>query len=433
MSTKKLILSIVIAAFVFCGGCFSPKGGFNMELTLEVPVSGILKNLSNNNNDTTFLKALALTEERQKQSTAGFIQLFGNAWQEVDPNAGLSTIFNTFELKDKVTFSSTNDEVLKVLKDETDNAIKLTSEVLMNRLIGYGISEKTRAMDITDNKIHLKISGIHNPDRIKKLLTEPGRLELWETYENGDVISYLAQANDYLKANTDAVIAAPAETPAAEGETVEQSLIDEINSEGSSDREEFAAENPLFGILMPNINPEGEPLKGSQVGYALAGDTTRINSYLKMIQIRSLFPRDLKFLWSRNPYEFSDPQPLYELHAIKVTSRDGQPPINGRVITSAKATKGSGDSDARILFTMNAEGADIWSRMTRDNIDRCIAVVIDGFVESSPRVMTEITGGKTEISGNFTIEEATDLANVFSSGELPYEVQIVQEETVKSE
>jgi SecD/SecF fusion protein len=194
-------------------------------------------------------------------------------------------------------------------------------------------------------------------------------------------------------------------------------------------RDEFNLQNPLFGILNPRVTEQGQPLPSCMVGLAAGIDTAKVNAYLSMNQIKSLFPRDLKFYWSQNPYKYDPTKSLYELHAIKITTRDRRAPLGGNVITGARPTSGVG-SEVQVDFTMNSEGAKTWARMTRENVDRCIALVLDGYVRSYPRVLNEITGGSTEVTGDFTIDEATDLANILKSGKMPAPAHIVSDTVV---
>ena len=332
-----------------------------------------------------------------------------------------------------IEISVKNDNGLTANQGELKSAVTRSSEVIMSRLKSFGISEKNIVMETAGNCIHLKLSGVSSPERIKNLLTDSGKLELWETYENGDVITFLTQANDYLKANKPSVTAANDKPAASDDEAEGQSLEDMMSEEasGETDADKFIAENPLFGILRPNIDNDGQPMPGSVVGFATEQDTAKVNGYLKMTQIKNLFPGDLKLMWSRKPYGFDDTKRIYELHAIKITSRDGQAPLNGSAISSAKATIKSKGADVRVSFSMNSEGAGILARMTHDNIDRNIAFVMNGSVIYSPRVVNEITDGKAEISSNFTPEEAIDLAGILNSGELPFEVKITQEQITK--
>ena len=232
---------------------------------------------------------------------------------------------------------------------------------------------------------------------------------------------------------------APAETKvkgaASDTTKKDQSLLALIEKDttkvaATSTREEFTLQNPLFGLLSPRVSADGQPLPSSMIGLASSKDTARVNDMLKMNQIKALFPRDLKLMWSQNPYKYDPTKTLYELHAIKITTRDGRPPLDGDVITSARTSSGVTGSEVKDDMSMNSEGSKIWARMTRENIGRCLTVVLDGYVRSYPRVQNEITGGSTEITGDFTIEEADDLANILKSGKLPAPAHIISDTIV---
>jgi SecD/SecF fusion protein len=417
------------------------KGGMNV--ILEVSVEDILKALSNYSTDKTFQTALTRAKQLQKQqSQFDFLTLFGRAFQEVDPNAKLAAIFNTVELRDKINFNSTNEEVLKVLDGEVSAAVENAFNILRTRIDRFGVVQPNITQLATKGRILIELPGITDSKRVRELLQGTANLEFWETYENPEVIGYLSEANNRLKeilANTEKAKTtteqAPAATPADTTKKTDQSLLDLIGkdtakAEAPATREEFALQNPLFGILSPRVNAQGEPLPTSMIGLALGIDTSKVNSYLKMNQIKAIFPRDLRFYWSQNPYKWDPTKTLYELHAIKITTRDGRPPLDGNVITSARPTSGITGSEVKVDMTMNAEGAKTWARMTRENINRCIAVVLDGYVRSDPVVINEITGGNTEITGDFTIEEATDLANILKSGKLPAPATIISDTIV---
>ena len=413
------------------------KGGMNV--ILEVSVEDILKALSNYNTDKTFSDALARTREYQKQSQSDFLTLFGRAFQEIDPNAKLAAIFGTVELRDKINFNSSNEEVLKVLDNEVSDAITNAFNILRTRIDRFGVVQPNITQLATKGRILIELPGQDDPQRVRELLQGTANLEFWETYENGEIIGYLSQTNNLLReiqASTEQ--ADTISIKAAEGSAVtdtskkDQSLLDLIEKDttrvaGATTREEFTLQNPLFGVLNPRVTEQGEPLSSSMVGLAAGIDTAKVNRYLKMNQIKALFPRDLKLVWSQNPYKYDPTKTLYELHAIKITTRDGRPPLSGDVITGARPSSGITGSEVKVDFTMNAEGAKTWARMTRENINRCIAVVLDGYVRSYPVVQNEITGGSTEITGEFTIEEANDLANILKSGKLPAPARIVSD------
>ncbi len=417
------------------------KGGMNV--ILEVSVEDILKALSNYNPDKTFNAALARAHELQKQSQADYLTLFGRAFQELDPNAKLASIFGTPELREKINFNSTNEEVLKVLDTEVSGAIDNAFNILRTRIDRFGVVQPNITKLSTKGRILIELPGQNNPKRVRELLQGTANLEFWETYENSEILPYLTAANNLLR---EMQLNEQKTTPAAavkEGEKTapkdttkkDQSLLNLIGQDTTklpeaATREEFTLRNPLFGILSPRVDAQGQPLPSCMVGLARSIDTARVDDYLKMNQIKALFPRDLKFMWSQNPYKYDPTKSLYELHAIKITTRDGRPPLDGDVITSARTSSGITGSEVKVDMTMNSEGAKIWARMTRENIGRCIAVVLDGYVRSYPRVQNEITGGNTEITGDFTIEEADDLANILKSGKLPAPTHIISDTIV---
>ncbi len=412
------------------------KGGMNV--ILEVSVEDILRGLSNYSTDRTFNEALTRAKaEYQRQSQTDFLTLFGRAFGEIDPDAKLAAIFGTVEMRDKINFNSSNADVLGVLEKEVSDAIENAFNILRTRIDRFGVVQPNITNLATKGRILIELPGQDDPARVRELLQGTANLEFWETYENTEIIGFLSQANSLLReiqANTvkKDTVSTPALAKADADTTVkDRSLLDLIEEDTAAaapeTREEFNLQNPLFGVLSPRVNEQGQPLPSSMVGLAAGIDTAKVNRYFKMNQVKALFPRDLKLLWSQNPYKYDPTQTMYELHAIKVTTRDGRPPLSGDVITSARPSSGVTGSEVKVDFSMNAEGAKTWARMTRENVGRCIAVVLDGYVRSYPRVQNEITGGNTEITGDFTIEEADDLANILKSGKMPAPARIVSD------
>lgn len=307
----------------------------------------------------------------------------------------------------KVTFvPQTNNSVT------TPGDVNKEAEVINKRLnYFFSIPRNNIKLDVTENQISLTVSKIDTSliNGIKALITGYHKLEFWETYENKEVIEYLTQANS-LPGKSNVIYA--------------------VND---SARKEFNRQNPLFGILMPRVTANGEPLPSCMIGLAALKDTAKVNSYLKMSDVKALFPGDLRFFWSHNPYKYDKTKSLYELHAIKVTTSNKQAPLDGSVIISAKTITGPANSSVKIDLTMDSDGARTWAGITHANINRCIAVVYDGYVRSYPRVMSEISGGNTEITGDFTIEEANEIVSILKSGELPFELKTVGEQIIKKE
>jgi len=419
------------------------KGGMNV--VLEISVEDIIRALSNYSTDKTFNDALTLAKQKQRAgSNEDFINLFVRSFEETDPNARMAAVFGTVELKDRINFNSTNADVQKVLEAETNSAIDNAFNVLRNRIDRFGVVQPNISQLQPRGRILVELPGVKDPQRVRDLLQGTANLEFWETYENSEVIGYLMQANEFLRSIMPATATATVADTAAAGVTAvaadttasgDRSLLDMVSSDTAaateaSTLEEFTRQNPLFGVLRPNVGQDGQPVPGSMIGFAAGKDTSRVNAYLAMNQVKSLMPRELKFYWSQNPYKYDQTRTLYELHAIKVSTRDGRAPLTGDVVTSARPSTGVTGSDIKVDFSMNGEGAKIWQRMTRDNIGRCIAVVLDDYVRSYPRVQNEISGGNTEITGDFTLAEAEDLANILKSGKMPAPARIIQDTVV---
>lgn len=409
------------------------KGGMNV--VLEISVEDIVRALSNFSTDKTFNDALALAKQRKLLGNEDFIALFVRSFEEIDPNARLAAVFGTVELKDRINFNSTNQDVQKVLEEEANSAIDNAFNVLRNRIDRFGVVQPNISQLQPRGRILVELPGVKDPQRVRDLLQGTANLEFWETYENSEVIGYLVQANEYLKTIQPATTTGVTDTVAVADTTADKSLLDIVSSDTtavseSSNLEEFTRQNPLFGLLRPNVSQDGQPVPGCLIGFAAGKDTSRVNTYLKMNQVKSLFPRELKFYWSQNPYKYDETKTLYELHSIKITTRDQRAPLTGDVVTSARPSTGVTGSDIKVDFSMNGEGAKTWQRMTRDNIGRCIAVVLDDYVRSYPRVQNEISGGNTEITGDFTLEEAEDLANILKSGKMPAPAHIISDTVV---
>ncbi|MDX9929839.1 MAG: protein translocase subunit SecDF [Bacteroidales bacterium] len=420
------------------------KGGMNV--ILEIAEEDVVMALSNNSSDRNFIEALRIAKERRKESQAEFLVLFQRAFEELDPNARLAAIFATPELKEKVNFNTTNEEVIRVIEAESQVAIDNGFNILRTRIDRFGVVQPNISRLEGRGRILIELPGVKDPQRVRDLLQGTASLEFWVTYENSEILPFLSQANDALReiikvqqsqssqaaADTPSGGVAQADTAAVTGT---ESLLDLIAREStdttaSGTLQEFSQQNPLFSVLRPNVSEDGRSFEGSVIGLAHYRDTAKVNRYLAMNQLRAIFPRDLKFFWSHDPFKYDDAKTFYELHAIRVTTRNGLAPLDGSVITSARPSTGITGSDIKVDMSMNSEGAKEWALITGNNIGKCIAVVLDGYVRSAPRVSTEIRGGNSEISGDFTLEEAEDLANILKSGKLPAPARIVQDTVV---
>ena len=399
------------------------KGGMNVML--QVQLKDLVRALAGNSNAPEFVQALNLAQERSVNSRQDFITLFAEAWKETSNGMPLAQIFGTYEMRDKIGPESTDDQVIEVIKAESESAISNSFNVLRNRIDRFGVTSPNIQKLGNSGRILVELPGVKEPERVRKLLQGTASLEFWTTYDNAEVEAYLAEANAALaqmQAVADEVEVAPAAD--AEGDDL---LAEELqqNADDAAAEAEYRKQNPLFSILQPS-GARGNAC----IGYAHYADTAQINKYFAMPQIKQLFPPEFKPMWSVKASKFFEGDNIFELVAIKASSRDGKAPLDGGVVTDARVQYGNTGGNPEVSMSMNAEGANIWARMTRDNIGKQIAIVLDGMVYSYPNVQNEISGGSSQITGDFTLEEAEDLANVLKSGKLPAPATIIQEQVV---
>ncbi|GET32341.1 protein translocase subunit SecDF [Prolixibacter bellariivorans] len=424
------------------------KGGMNV--TLEISVPDLIRSLANYSKDSTFNAALKQAIERQKNSQEDFVTLFGQAFEQIDPNGRLAAIFNTVDLRDKVNYNSTNAQVLQVIRKETDGAIDNAFNILRNRIDRFGVAQPNIQQLQTKGRILIELPGVKDADRVRKLLEGTAKLEFWETWENSDVYPYLLKANQRLremnetgentvdkaakKTTETAEVKPEGKTAEAKKDTTGTGLLNELDKAQTKDSlaagstADIAKNFPLFSVLSPNTSRDGQLFRGPVVGYSHFKDTARVDQYLKMPQIRSIFPRNMIFRWTSKPMDKKGD--YYQLIALKVTNRDGKAPLTGDAVTDARQEFGQNRATSEVSMTMNSEGAKTWARLTRENVGKSIAIVLDGLVQSFPTVQGEITGGRSSITGNFSVNEAKDLANMLKSGKMPAPAHIVQEEIV---
>ena len=407
------------------------KGGMNVML--QVQLEDLIKALSDNNQSPEFAQALALAKERSVNSRADFITLFAEAWNEVGNGIPLAQIFGTYEMNNKINSTTSDAEVISVIREEAESAIANSFNVLRNRIDRFGVTQPNIQQLGNSGRILIELPGVKEPERVRKLLQGTASLEFWATYENSEIYPFLQEANETLAGlltveNGQAQTAVEQTKDAGAAEDI---LSEEISAaeEESADDEAFRKANPLFAALQPAVY-NGRLAGGACIGYASYADTAKINTWLHMPQIQSLFPAEFKAMWTVKPSQAFPGGNIYELVAIRSTSRDGKAPLDGGVVTDARVQYGNSGGNPEVSMSMNAEGANIWARMTKDNIGRQIAIVLDGMVYSYPVVNTEITGGSSSITGNFDLEEAEDLANVLKSGKLPAPATIIQEQIV---
>ncbi|HIZ85784.1 MAG TPA: protein translocase subunit SecDF [Candidatus Coprenecus stercoravium] len=414
------------------------KGGMNVML--EVQLSDLVRALSNYNTSPEFEQAIALAKERERASggNVDFITLFHEAWDEVAPNQRLSQIFGTIDLRDRINAQSTNDQVIAVLREQAESAVANSFNVLRNRIDRFGVTSPNIQRLGTSSRILVELPGVKEPERVRKLLQGTASLEFWTTYENPEVFRYLQEVNSIIKdmesmdetpaaVKPEAVQASSAETGSASDDLVAELTRQEDSI--SADELNYARNNPFFYALNPSMY-NGQLMPGPVIGIAHYRDTAKINNWLKLPQVKAALPADLVPMWTVKPSAEYPGGNYYQLIAIKVNTRDGKAPLDGGVVSDARVSYNNMGGQPEVDMAMNAEGAQTWARLTADNIGKSIAIVLDGMVYSFPRVNTEITGGRSVISGSFTIEEATDLANVLNSGKLPAPATIVQEQVV---
>ncbi|MBR1569403.1 MAG: protein translocase subunit SecD, partial [Bacteroidales bacterium] len=368
------------------------KGGMNVML--QVQLEDLVKALSGNSSDPDFVAALAQAKANNVNSSQDFIGLFEEAWNQIAPARRLAEVFGTYELRDKIKPESTNREVVDVIRSEAKSAVDNSFNVLRNRIDRFGVTQPNIQQVGNSGKILIELPGVKDPERVRKLLQGTASLEFWPTYQGNEVDLYAADAR-------------VAEILANLGDST-------------------AVANPLFQVLSPS------GWDNACIGFAAGVDTATVNRYLAMAE--DVLPQGFRGLWSVKPSELVKGSNLYELVAIKANSRDGKAPLDGGVVTDARVNfngaQRGGSGAPSVSMTMNAEGASIWARLTKDNIGKQVAIVLDGLVYSYPTVNTEITGGSSEITGNFDVQEAEDLANVLKSGKLPAPATIIQEQVV---
>ena len=427
------------------------KGGMNV--TLEVSVKDIVKALSGDSQDPTFLKAMELATKRQEESKGDFVTLFGEAFKEVDPNASLVSIF-LYEFKDKgININSSNDDVLKVLKSESDGAIDRSYQILGTRIDRFGVAQPNIQKMESSGRILVELPGIKDPERVRKLLQGTAQLEFWETYNFSEIQQFFTEADAKLAQTRKAQSGLEEETPAtivdtiaeaseviaeegaeiAEADsTVSNDLMDQLaenkdeeQAAEEEDLDQLALNHPLFAKLQP-INAGS-----ARVGIAQVKDTAAINKMLA--ETKSIFPRQLKLAWTVKPETFpgenGENVEVLDLVALKM-SRDNKCALGGEVITDARQDYGQ-NNQVEVTIQMNPEGAKAWKRLTGENVGKQIAIVLDDYVYSYPVVNGEIPNGRSSISGGgMTIEEAQDLANILKAGKLPAPARILEEQVV---
>ena len=420
------------------------KGGMNV--TLEVMVVDVLKALSNNSNDEKFRSSITNALVAQEDSQDDFVSLFAVEYEKLSPNNGLAVIF-TSQLKDKVKINASNQEVIDVLKLEVEDAINRSFNILRSRIDRFGVTQPNIQRLETAGRILVELPGIKDPERARKLLQSTAQLEFWETYEYRDLFQSFENANTYLReiavindssevvldeseADLDIMISSDEKDAIDANDLLADLESDSLSADSSETLsfEEFSINNPLYAVLYPNVDQQNQIQEGPVVGFCAVKDTSVLNDYLNDPAVIKFFPVDVKFSYTVKPYDSEEK--FVQLVALRVTNRDGKSAMEGDVVTDASQAFGQYNSSAEVSMSMNQEGAKQWKRLTAENIGKSIAIVLDGYVYSYPTVQSEISGGRSAISGDFSVNEAKDLANILKSGKLPAPARIIEEAIV---
>ena len=413
------------------------KGGMNV--TMEVSVPSILDALSGHSTKPEYKAALEEAKAQQEKSGKDFLDLFFAAYER-DPEAKLVEVFATWELHDKVKPTMSNSEVENVLRSEVEDAINNSFNVLRTRIDRFGVVQPNIQKLAQAGRILIELPGIKEPERVRKLLQGSANLEFWETYEASEVMPALMEIDrEYAALAPKEEV--KAEEPKAEekaevagddlADLVENLGLDSADAEAAKNleaqREEYKRSHPLFAILNPSLSDAGQAGRGPLVGTVHYSDTAAVNKMLTSPIAQKYVKNDVRFRWTVKAID--ERGAYFQLIALKAQS-DGTPSLEGDVITDARAEFSQMGTAAEVSMAMNAEGAKDWQRLTKENIGKCVAIVLDGYVYSYPRVNDEIKGGRSQITGNFTVEEAKDLANTLKSGKMPAPARIIQEDVV---
>ncbi|VTY02704.1 Protein export membrane protein [Prevotella melaninogenica] len=404
------------------------KGGMNVVLEISVP--DVVDFLADHKQDAAYQKALETAKQEEMHSTKDFISLFVDAFHKDAPGRKLAEIFATQQLKGKVSTQSTDAEVEKALREEVAAAIDNSYNVVTNRIDQYGVVQPNiQKLEGQEGRLMVEMPGIREPERMRKLLQGSANLEFWETYNNQEINPYLNQLDQRLaNADTKVDTAATDSTKKvqAKAAATPKFALNKGNAVKGEDAQMAALKkmHPLLSMLQ---TIPGDAL--SLVGYANVRDTAAVNKLIYGSLAKQILPSDLKLLWSAKPEDGLNKKNVYGLYALKITTSDGRAPLEGDVVTTAK-DEFDQHGRPQVSMTMNSEGAREWAALTKANVGKAIAIVLDGVVYSAPRVNGEISGGQSAISGNFTIEDTKDLANTLKSGRMPAPAKIVQEEVV---
>ena len=414
------------------------KGGMNVILEISVP--DVVDVLADHKTDAAYVKSMEQAKKEEETSQSDFISLFIKYYHQNAPGKPLASVFATQQLKGKVSTQSSDGEVEKALREEVQSAIDNSYNVVRNRIDKFGVVQPNiQKLEGQEGRIMVEMPGIREPERIRKLLQGSANLEFWETYNSNEITPALRQLDQRLLGNNDAAAdtaktdstkadkqVAQAESPKFKLNKKDEKNAVAAKAAGKQDQMELAKKrNPLLAMLQ--LAPQGSL---SVVGYANLRDTAEINKLIYSDLAKQVLPSDVKLLWGAKPADGISAKNVFELYALKVTQTNGRAPLEGDVITDAKDEFDQTYGRPSVSMSMNSDGARRWAALTKANVGKAIAIVLDGVVYSAPRVDGEITGGNSRITGNFTIEDTKDLANTLKSGRMPAPARIVQEDVV---
>ena len=414
------------------------KGGMNV--ILEVSVPDVVDVLADHKQDAAYKKAMELAKKEEETSQADFISLFVKYWKQEGNGRPLAAIFATQQMKGKVSTQSSDSEVESAIRAEVQSAVDNSFNVVRNRIDKFGVVQPNiQKLEGQSGRIMVEMPGIKEPERVRKLLQGSANLEFWETYNSQEITPLLAQLNqryaiqggaeiDTTAVDSVATAAADTTKAAASADLAAKLAKKDVKAEDAKALEAAKKQNPLFSIFQP---VQGNSL--AVVGYANARDTAEINKIIYSELANQILPAELKLRWGAKPEDFGGQNTkgdIFELYALKVTEPNGRAPLEGDVITSSKDDFEPNTGRPCVSMQMNSDGARRWSQITKQNIGKAVAIVLDDAVYTAPRILTQIDGGNSQITGNFTIEDTKDLANTLNSGKMPAPTRIVQEEVV---
>ena len=416
------------------------KGGMNV--TMEISLSDMVRNLANNSTDANFNAAIKNTEAAMATGESDFISVFGREFEKISPNSKLSSLFATKENSASLKIDAGNEEVLNFLRRSADGAIDLSFNILRTRIDKFGVTSPNIQKQQGTNRILIELPGVTDPDRVRKLLQGSAKLEFWETYDNTEIFSLLQNVNSILastiKSTDTASKSSAQDTSKSKLASLGKKDSSAVDSAAASSKvlAEQAKQNPLFAILNPatfqgqdgkvNLRP------GPVVGYAVLKDTAKVNAYLSSPAVKSVIPQNIKLFWGVKP--MTDESKVFELYALKTSNLGGGPALEGDVISDARSDYDQ-KGNPEVVMVMNADGARAWRSITAaasadPNNKKSVAIVLDNLVYSAPTVQGEIPNGISSISGSFKVEDTQDLANVLKAGRLPAPAKIVSDYVV---